>query len=290
MRNAIFILTLFLFTQCTTKVEPLIVNLWQADMPLDNGTTEPEDLLGDGYLATNVSTPQLYIFKAKNNKTGKAVVICPGGGYEALAIGHEGTRFAEWLSFIGVTGIVLKYRVPNGHKDIPLADVQQAMRYVRQNAVNLGVDPQKIGIAGFSAGGHMASLACTHQALEGESTIPDFSIFFYPIITMNEFTHKDTRRQLMGDSLVQENLDFFSSELHVSTETPPAIIFLSDDDDQVDPMNSVLYYKALKGYNISAAMYAFPRGEHGWGMSPEHMKFRYYNEMLGLLEKWLNTL
>lgn len=287
LKTCLFLVALLLsFVACETKIEPQTVNLWNdGEMPYDNHLPMPEKVIGNGYLIEHVSIPQLTIYMPKK-QSGQVVIVSPGGGYSSLAMDLEGRLFAEWLNTIDVTAIVLKYRMPNAEKEIPLADIQQAINYVRKNASQLGIDPHRVGVAGFSAGGHIATLAATRFA-EESNTRPDFSILYYPVITMGEYAHKGTRTQLLGDSLQPEDIDFYSNELHITKDTPPTIIFVSDDDAEVDPMNSLLYYKALRENGVSVSMHAFPQGGHGWGMSPEHMEFIYYNEMLNLLEKWL---
>ena len=211
-----------------------------------------------------------------------AVVICPGGGYAGLAIQHEGSEFAKWLNGQGITAFVLKYRMPNKHKEVPLDDAQQAMRYVRKHANEFGIDANKVGIAGFSAGGHLAATTSTHYTTEGTSTKPDFSILFYPVITMEMATHGGSRSNLLGDKPLPEDIQFFSNEKQINANTPPAILLLSDDDKSVSPVNSVFYYEALKKNNIPATMYIFPKGGHGWGIGSNIARMIVnYRERLG---------
>lgn len=277
---------LLIFT-CTTMNAQKIVKLWETNPPTSNEITKAEKYERNGNWVTNVSSPELTIYqtnKAKN--TGMAVVICPGGGYAGLAILHEGEQFAKWLNGQGITAFVLKYRMPNKHKEVPLDDAQQAIRYVREHANEYGVDTNKIGIAGFSAGGHLAATASTHYTTEGVSTRPDFSILFYPVITMETATHGGSRSNLLGDNPLPADIQFFSNEKHVNTNTPPAILLLSDDDKSVPTTNSVLYYESLKKNNIPATMYIFPKGGHGWGMN---IDFEYHSQMLELLGRWLKS-
>lgn len=265
-----------------------VVKLWDGNPPASNEIKEAEVVERDGGWISNVSVPEMYIYlpeKAKN--TGAAVVICPGGGYSGVAIAHEGHDMAKWLNTKGIAGIVLKYRMPNKHKEIPLADAQQAIRYVRDNAKEMGINPNKIGISGFSAGGHLASTASTHYATTGTSTRPDFSILFYPVITMDVSTHGGSKVNLLGDRPSLSDIYTFSNEKQVNSNTPPAILLLSDDDTAVPPANSYQYYDALKKNNVPAAMYIFPEGGHGWGMREN---FKYHTQMLTLLEMWLNDI
>ena len=275
---------LLIFT-CTTMNAQKVIKLWETTPPTSNEITEAEKSERNGNWVTNVFSPELTIYQANKTKsTGMAVVICPGGGYAGLAIQHEGSQFAKWLNGQGITAFVLKYRMPNKHKEVPLDDAQQAIRYVREHANEFGVDTNKIGIAGFSAGGHLAATASTHYTTEGVSTRPDFSILFYPVITMETATHGGSRSNLLGDKPQSEDIQFFSNEKYVNTNTPPAILLLSDDDKSVPTTNSVLYYESLKKNSIPATMYIFPKGGHGWGMN---IDFEYHSQMLELLGMWL---
>jgi acetyl esterase/lipase len=265
-----------------------VVKLWEGNPPTNNEISEPERYERDGGWVTNVTVPEMSVYlpdKAVN--TGLAVIICPGGGYGGLAIGHEGVQFAEWLNKQGIAGIVLKYRLPNKHKEIPLDDAQQAIRYVREHADELGIKENKIGIAGFSAGGHLAATASTHFASTGTSTRPDFSILFYPVITMEIVTHGGSKKNLLGDKPSDADIHTFSNEKQVGVNTPPAILLLSDDDKSVLPINSIAYYEALKKNDIPATMYIFPQGGHGWGMRDS---FTYHTQMLTLLQMWLKNI
>lgn len=264
-----------------------VVKLWEGNPPTDNGITEPERYEREGGWVTN-TVPELIIYTPdKPINTGMAVIICPGGGYGGLAIGHEGVQFAEWLNKQGIAGIILKYRLPNKHKNVPLEDAQQAIRYIRNHAKELGIKEDKIGIAGFSAGGHLAATASTHYASSGISTRPDFSILFYPVITMEIATHGGSRMNLLGDKPTATDIHTFSNEKQVTVNTPPAILLLSDDDESVSPENSTLYYNALKRNNVPASLYIFSEGGHGWGMRTD---FKYHTQMLTLLQMWLKDI
>ncbi|KAA6341277.1 Acetylxylan esterase [termite gut metagenome] len=215
----------------------------------------------------------------------KAVIVCPGGGYNHLAMQHEGHQVAEWLKEQGYAGIVLKYRLPEKqYKNFPLEDVQNAFRYVRSQAKEWNI--KKVGIAGFSAGGHLAATASTHYT---DSIIrPDFSILVYPVISMEkEFRHEGSCISLLGNNPSETDLYNYSNEKQINAQTPPAILLLSDDDKTVVPQNSILYYQALKRNNISATLYIFPTGGHGWGMKNT---FQYKKEMLTLLKSWLDDI
>lgn len=264
---------LILFTSMNMHAQKT-VKLWENTPPTDNGLEN--------------QNPELTIYSPEASKnTGMAIVICPGGGYSGLAIDHEGKQVAEWLVKQGITGVVLKYRLPNKHKNVPLEDAQQAIRYVREHAKELNLKEDKIGIAGSSAGGHLASTVSTHFATKGTSTRPDFSILFYPVITMEIGTHGGSKLNLLGDKPSAADIYMFSNEKQVNTNTPPTILLLSDDDKVVLPLNSTLYYDALKKNNVPATMYVFPEGGHGWGMREN---FKYQTQMRELLAMWLEDI
>lgn len=226
-----------------------------------------------------VSIPTLSVFLPKGNTPNQtAVLIFPGGGYQHLAIDKEGTKVAEWLNSLGIAAFVVKYRLPS-HKIMknktlgPLQDAQEAVRYVRLNAAKFNVDPAKIGIMGFSAGGHLASTLATHyddKVYETSSKIsarPDFSLLIYPVITMVEnVTHKGSQTSLLGDHASQELLDYFSNEKRVTPQTPPAFLVHATDDTVVLPENSINYYLALKNNGVSAELHIYEKGGHGFGL------------------------
>lgn len=216
---------------------------------------------------------------------GKAILICPGGGYEHLAMQHEGTDVADWLSGIGYTCAVLKYRFPEGHCTLPSDDSRDAIRYLRKNATGLGICPDSIGIMGFSAGGHLAATTAT---LSDSLSRPDFQILMYPVISMAPcITHWGSRNNLLGDNASDLLVERYSLEGKVGKDTPPAIIILSADDDVVNPQNSLRYFEALRKNNVPASMFVYPSGGHGWGMRDS---FAYKTQWTSELENWLNKL
>ncbi len=288
MPKKTILLSLALLFMSATANAQKIVKLWEGNPPSENGITAPENHNENSEWVTNVSNAEIAIYLPnRSTNTRMAVLICPGGGYGGLAYNHEGVQFAEWLNSKGIAGVILKYRMPNKHKEIPLDDAQQAMRYIRDNAKELNIDANKIGVAGFSAGGHLASTVSTHYAIKGTSTRPDFSILFYPVVTMSLSTHGGSRTNLLGDNPEAHDINMFSNEKQVNSNTPPAILLLSDDDKVVLPINSIEYYNALKDNNIPATMYIFPEGAHGWGM---RTNFKYYDQMTTLLEMWLKDI
>lgn len=223
--------------------------------------------------------PELtFYLPVKSKATGAAVVICPGGGYGHLAMGHEGHQVAKWLNTFGVAGIILKYR----HKGsgyahpAPLQDVQRAIKSVRYRAKTLGIDPEKIGVMGFSAGGHLASSAGTHfnenpsktgDAIDKVSARPDFMILIYPVVTMaDDFTHKGSRRNLLGNNPTPEMIKYFSNEKQVTPQTPPTFLVHSNDDGAVPAENSIQFFLELRKAGVSAEMHIYKKGGHGYGM------------------------
>lgn len=240
-----------------------------------------KEIIKDGKLqsTSQVSVPTLSIFIPKEVKPNQtAVVICPGGGYTHLAFEKEGTKVAEWFNSIGITAFVLKYRMPTDltmkNKSVgPLQDAQEAIRYVRQNAAKWNIDPNKIGILGFSAGGHLASTASTHyddkvyESAYKVSARPDFSLLIYPVISMeNEITHKGSQTNLLGTNPSKELIDSFSNEKKVTSKTPPTFLIHATDDTVVIPENSINYYLALKKNGVSAEMHVYEKGSHGFGL------------------------
>ncbi len=275
--KAIFAFFSFLIFSSTLMAQDFKLKVWPNGAPDSNGITQPEELF-DGKRVRNVSEAEIYVYLPKIGiNTGAALVICPGGGYGMEAMDHEGYDMAEWLVKQGVAGIVLKYRLPNGHDQIPLEDAQRTLRLVHQKASEWGINPAKIGIAGSSAGGHLASAAGTKfdtgkpessDPLEKYSCRPDFMLLLYPVITFDEqFGHMGTRTNLIGPGNKWELVEKYSNELHVTAQTPPTFLILSDDDTAVPPRNSIEFYMALKKFNIPAEMHIFRDGGHGFGMN-----------------------
>jgi acetyl esterase/lipase len=258
--------------------------------------TLPEEVY-EGKRVRNVSEAEIYVYLPKMGiNTGAAVVICPGGGYAIEAMDHEGYDLAEWLTTQGVAGIVLKYRLPYGHDQIPLEDAQRALRIVHQKAAEWGINPAKIGIAGSSAGGHLASTAGTRfdmgkpdasDPIEKYSCRPDFMLLLYPVITFNEeFGHMGSRTNLIGTGNKWELVEKYSNELHVTAQTPPTFLILADDDGGVPTRNSIEFYMALKKYKIPAEMHIFRDGGHGFGMNKKNLPI---DQWPNLFAQWMKA-
>lgn len=276
-----FLLCMGLFVLSQTWLhaqQPLELKLWPEGMPNDNGMTCQEE---NGVLY--VAEPTLTVYPATEGN-GMAIVACPGSGYGKLATDHEGKDMAAWFNNQGITYAVLKYRMPNGHKEVPLSDARQAMRILRHRAGEWQL--KRIGIMGFSAGGHLASTVATH--FEDEESHPDFQILFYPVISMDpEYTHRGTHDNLLGKQPAKEEEDDFSNELHVDGNTPPAFILHSSDDRSVPVAHSLNYYMALLRHQVPATLHIYPIGGHGWGYRDS---FTYKREWTGELEKWLREI
>ena len=203
---------------------------------------------------------------------GTAVVICPGGGYGGLVVGPEGHGIASWLNGFGITGVVLEYRLPKHRHAVPLLDAQRAIRLVRNRADSLGLDPQRIGIMGFSAGGHLASTAATHfdagdpsslDPVERVSCRPDFGVLVYPVVTMGESTHGGSKSNLLGPDPTADLIELYSNEKQVSAETPPIFMAHALDDRPVPIENSRLLDRALRQHGVPAVLLELESGGHG---------------------------
>jgi len=242
--------------------------------------------------------PTIAIFPApKETANGAAVVVCPGGGYGGLAADYEGDDVARWFNEQGVTGIVLRYRLGQRyHHPAPLQDAQRAIRTVRHRAKSLGIDPQRIGILGFSAGGHLTSTAATHfdsgdpnadDPIQRLSCRPDFAIMCYPVISMTEeFTHKGSRRNLLGDKPSAELMKHLSSEKQVTPETPPCFLWHTTGDKAVPAENSIAFYLACKKQDVPVEMHIFEKGRHGLGLGqPDHAASAWPNLCVAWLKE-----
>jgi len=281
--NLIILFTLFLFIN-KAAAQPLELKLWPDGIPgLKTSTDYKENSTIENGIITRwirVTDPTLTVFLPQKEKaSGTAVLICPGGGYGALAFNHEGNDIAKWLNDNGIAGIILKYRLPSDlimkDKSVgPLQDAQEAIRTIRRNAASWNINPSKIGVIGFSAGGHLASTLSTHfdekvyDIKDNISARPDFSILMYPVITMDEsFTHMGSRKNLIGENPSEEAVRHFSNELQINEKTPPAFLVHSADDKAVPIKNSMTYYESLVKFNIPSELHIFQKGGHGYGLA-----------------------
>lgn len=259
-----------------------VITLWPNKVPgaiANDNYKEVSD--SDQYWSwmNNVSEPRIDYYPAPAKKAnGTAVIICPGGGYGCLATKHEGSQIAAWFNNMGITAFVLKYRLPSDlimqNKSIgPLQDAQEAVRLVRRRAKEWKIDPHKIGIMGFSAGGHLASTLSTHfnqkvyESSDTTSARPDFSLLIYPVITMDSaFTHAGSRENLLGKNPGKDLITLYSNELQVNALTPPAFIIHSLDDNVVPVQNSIGYALAMKKFNVPCELHIYQQGGHGYGL------------------------
>ncbi len=279
MRKQIFFILFALSSHFLLAQDTL--RLWNENMSYSNGTIGQEEFTDQGHVR-NIQDPTITIYLPDSSKnTGAAVVICPGGGYWLLAIKHEGHDIARWLNTIGVAGIVLKNRLPTSENitdssEVALADAQRAVRMTRYHAAEWGIDPTKIGIMGFSAGGHLASTAGTHfdrglaestDSVQKVSCRPDFMILMYPVISMSEsFMHSGSAKNLIGENPSEEQKLRFSNEKQVTADTPPTILIHSSDDKAVPVANSIVFFQALNAHGVSAELHIYNSGAHGYGL------------------------
>ena len=295
----------------TCTIMPLLMVAQEFKIPIYTGIIPNSINTGDVEkiekkeitVITHVQVPDIAVYlPSKRNATGQAVVICPGGGYWVLAYDWEGSDIARYFNSIGVAAIVLKYRLPTygntvePHK-VPLMDAQRAIRLVRFNAEKWNINPNKIGIMGFSAGGHLASTAGTHfdygnpaatDSVERMSCRPDFMVLMYPVVSfVDPAVHSGSKEALLGKNPDKSLLEYYSNELQVKDDTPPAFMVHADDDKGVPVENTLLMYKALRAKDIPAELHILSEGEHGFGLGTgnEHISTWTNN-----LKWWLECL
>ncbi|MFZ0490621.1 MAG: alpha/beta hydrolase [Salegentibacter sp.] len=294
MRSFLILLLLFsgsVFAQHKT------LEVWPDGIPNSKSSSEKEIQENGNILwIRKVQDPAIEVFlPVQQTATGQAVLICPGGGYEGLAYDWEGTQIAEWLNTKGIAGIVLKYRLPNSASvktsyEAPLQDAKRAIRMIRAHAEEWNIDKNKVGVMGFSAGGHLASTLGTHfnapetvpqDSMQSINARPDFMVLVYPVITMKkEFTHMGSRNSLLGGNPSEELVAQFSNEEQVTNDTPPTFLVHATDDDVVPVENSLQFYRALVDHHIDAEMHIYPEGGHGFALGLNK----------GYLQSWTNRL
>jgi acetyl esterase/lipase len=278
----------------------VVVPLYNGAVPNNKNVSDRETSVTSNNVTriSKVVTPTLTIFRP-DKPNGQAVVICPGGGYTILAFDKEGTRVAEELNKWGITAVVLKSRLPDDSLQYnrslaPLQDAQEAIRYVRRHAKEWKIAADKIGIMGFSAGGHLASTAATHFTFKADqsntdttSCRPDFAVLIYPVISFDSsFTHKGSRNNLVGAQAPEEQIRFFSNELQVTAKTPPSFLVHAGDDGAVPAENSIRYYQACIKNKVPAELHLYPAGGHGFGMYNKTTN----DSWLERLRNWLQTV
>jgi acetyl esterase/lipase len=288
------------FFLSTTRAQT-VIPLYPGEIPNSKPgpDLETSEYTGDSILIIGkVSRPTLTIYlPPKEKATGAAVVICPGGGYWIVAAGHEGSDVAKRLNESGIAAFVLKYRIPDSstmiHKEIgPLQDAQRAIQIVREHAAEWGLDEHRIGIMGFSAGGHLASTAGTHfktSYIDNPKHInlrPDFMILIYPVISFTDrIGHIGSRDQLLGKHPAPEKIREFSNEMQVTDQTPPAFLAQAKDDDAVPFSNSVSFADSLKKHGVPEKVFLFEKGGHGFGLINKTSKVRWMDICLEWLKQ-----
>ncbi len=285
MRNITSLLLLFFLffnhaTMGQNAQQGFNVELWPKGLPNTNGMDQqPFDESQRNY------KPSMRVYlPIKEKATGRAVIACPGGAYYRLAYNHEGYDWAPFFNELGISYIVLTYRMPQGNRGVPFSDVEEAIRVTKEKAEEWHINPADIGIMGSSAGGHLASTVATHIKPE---LLPAFQVLFYPVITMDTtFTHMGSRTNLLGENISPELETLYSNEKQVNSNTPRAFIAFSNDDSTVPSENGVYYYLALKEKKVPASLYIYPSGGHGWGCRTD---FKYHKEMMADLTAWLQS-
>jgi acetyl esterase/lipase len=250
----------------------------------------------EGYSVSLVTEPTITpYFPAKEKANGTAVIVFPGGGYINLTVTYEGEDIARAFNKIGVTAFVVKYRLPSDEimvdKTIgPLQDAQRAIQIVRERASEWGINPSKVGIIGFSAGGHLASTLATRYkkpviANDGNISLrPDFAMLIYPVITFGPFAHTGSRENLIGKNPSQELVDLYSNEKQITPDTPPCFLIHAEDDDAVPVQNALLFYDALVKNKVKAEIHIFEEGGHGFGLNNPKSKDKWFD----WAANWLN--
>jgi acetyl esterase/lipase len=276
MKKTLFALLMTALTAFAAP--PVVIPLWPEGVP--GARTLGTERIAEGERISNISEPTLTVYPAAVDRpNGTAVIIAPGGGYGFVSYAREGVQYANWLSTLGVTSFILKYRLSEFGHPAPLQDVLRAVRLVRSRAAEFNVDPARIGVMGSSAGGHLAASAGTlfdhpagrtGAALDATSARPDFLILMYPVITMDDpYAHAGSRQNLLGAKPAPEMLRLMSLDKQVTASTPPSLLIHTQEDQAVPVENSLLFYQALTKAKVPAEMYLFERGSHGMAMRAE---------------------
>jgi acetyl esterase/lipase len=296
IKSSVIFLMLILASQALFAQQQKPVLLYPNGVPNSKKAPENYKEKKDGYIVSMVTEPTITpYFPAKDKANGTAIIIFPGGSYINLAMGHEGAAIAEEFNKIGITAFVVKYRLPNDaimiDKTIgPLQDAQRAVQIVRERASEWGINPAKVGIIGFSAGGHLASTLATHfkkaviDNKNGISLRPDFAILLYPVISFGTFAHAYSRENLVGKNPSAEMLQLYSNEKQITADTPPCLLIHAEDDDVVPVQNSLLFYDELVKNKVKAELHIFQSGGHGFGLINSKSKDHWFD----WAANWLN--
>lgn len=295
MKKIIVFISAVFFSQYL--IAQKFIPLWPAGQkPNWNGKTVTDSIYNERFY--RVGTAGIFAFPVhKENNKGATVLICPGGGYDHVTHLYNGFNFAAWFNAHGINAFVLIYRLPNQtdlkvREEAPLSDAQRAMRMIRANAAQWDLDPNKIGVMGISAGGHLASTLATHpedvssikDSVDAASYRPNFMVLLSPVITMGRYAHGGSKRNFLGSDTTKTMIEKYSSELQVNTNTPPVFIVHAQDDNTVNVRNSLLFYNALIEKNVEASIHVFPQGGHGIAITDNPGSTALW---IDLLDLWL---
>jgi len=294
--RSVLVLLIIICSSTSVHAQNNEINLWNSEIPGAIEAKDYEEVYNINLdRLSKVKNPSLTAF-IPENPNGTAMIICPGGGYALLAIKRSGYDVAKWLNKLGITAFVLKYRLPSDaimeDKSIgPLQDAQESIRYVRRNAKKWLLNPNKIGVIGFSAGGHLASTLATHykdvtyKTKDTTSAKPNFTVLVYPVISMqDDITHVGSRNRLLGNKPSKEEIEKFSNQLHVNAHTSPTFIAHASDDQAVSVKNSITYYLALQENNVPAELHAYQHGKHAFFLGREKTTSQYWRNQC---KNWL---
>ena len=292
-QNLFFYLLICIMGNVSAQNEIIII--WPENVPNSIYAADYQEVYNKNKdQLSKVTNPTLTVFEPEN-PNGTSVIICPGGGYQYLAINKEGYKTAEWFNSMGITAFVLKYRLPSDeimeNKSVgPLQDAQKAVRYIRKHAEKRNLDPNKIGVLGYSAGGHLAASLSTkydevvYENVDDTSARPNFSLLIYPVISMkDDITHKGSRNKLLGESASTELIEEFSTEDLINADTPPTFLVHALDDKGVVAENSINYYLGLRQNQVISEMHLYQSGGHGFGLGKKGTS-QLWNKQC---EKWL---
>ena len=303
MKLTIISISLF-FISAAIFAQNLTLPLWNESIPnYNNNEIEEKIDTSDLVVIKQVNMPAIEVFKPSlKNSNGMAVIVVPGGGYNVIVYDWEGTEIAKWLNANGITAIVLKYRLPHTKNNIdgrlsPFLDLQRAIRMTRNYSKDWGIDETKVGVIGFSAGGHLAATLGTHfeesnlfniDSIDSIDCRPDFMILMYPVITFKKpYLHKGSKHFLIGDNHDSNLIDYYSNELHVNKNTPPTFIVHAVDDKSVPVENSIMFFNELKNHSVPTEMHIYPIGGYGFSLAIGNEALNAWTD---LCLSWLNNL
>ena len=282
----LILLILFSFTAISQEKIPI----YNKDVPCYQNNEDKIAYEGENIIYVEIKDPEVWYYPSESKiENNPAVIVVPGGGYDPLSIESEGTQIAEWLNQIGIDAFVLKHRLPANYtgsckQRVAIEDGQAAINFIRDNSIKFKINPNKLGVMGFSAGGHLAS---SLSNLKTNDSRPNFSVLLYPVITMNpKKTNSWTFSSLFGESATEEMILKFSNELNVDKNTPPTIIIHSDNDVDVIPENSISYYMALRKNNIPTALHIWEDGGHGYGLGKGRGSIESWPK---IVEEWMKV-